>query len=194
MTAKDALIKAGIEYADYFLRSQGNFLPTALIKSRKTPGALVMFVHDGGFDTVEQKDRFAWIVRAMTVVHDAEAVVILSEAWVTIRPAKEGETPREAFDRCQELPSEAPDRKEAVMIAGEDVEGQFGCLLYIKRENGKFVGVEEAKAYREMNHVGRFEKLLFRGTRDPGMMMVAEKLVESVMELSDYKKARHGRG
>jgi hypothetical protein len=193
MTAKEALTQAGQEYADFFLRSQGNFPPTAFIKSRKTPDALIMFVHDGQFDTVADKDRFVWIVRAMCVVHDAEAVVILSEAWVTLRTVKPGTTPREAYDQCKELPSEAPDRKEVVMMAGEDIEGEFGCLLYIKREDGKFAGFEPDKSYADMKAVGRFQKLLLREKADPAMMMVAKKLVETVKELSDYKKAGHGR-
>src|SRR5581483_4124888 len=86
--------------------------------------------------------------------HGATAAVFVSEAWM--RCAEDGKR----LD-LSTPPSQAPDRREAVVLMGETRSGVFQKFLPILRYgNGKFKGFGEAPEVPADHVVGRFAQFL----------------------------------
>ena len=100
------------------------------------------------------KDDFAMVARLLCVAKAVTIAVMASEAWVAF--AKPGET----LDTAKP-PSEAPDRRELVMVMGEDRAGQRQKLLPILRnEAGEFFGFGEFEMPQIDQVAGRFAQFL----------------------------------
>jgi hypothetical protein len=90
------------------MRSTGPVPPTLFLIGEE--GAAT-FIPDN-FDNEESKDDFVMTARMICIAHGATACVMVLEAWVKF--AQSGEKMDET-----EPPSEAFDRQEVVLLAGE---------------------------------------------------------------------------
>jgi hypothetical protein len=117
-------------------------------------GKQVMFMPENLADT-QDKDNFANLSKLMAVACGATVAVMALEAWV--KRAKPGED----FDKT-EMPSEAFDRQECVVLMGESIaEGQKQQILPIIRSgNHKFFGFGDSIVEKLDKMEGRFSQLL----------------------------------
>lgn len=114
---------------------------------------MIQFVPDSLKD-VRAKDNFANTARLICIGYEVTAAVLVLEAW--IKMAKLDET----LDMT-EPPSEAFDRREAVVLTGETVEhGRRMLLPIIRTDAGGFFGFGEHDGPQFDNFQGRFAQLL----------------------------------
>jgi hypothetical protein len=132
------------------MRKLGHVPPALLAESPTGP---IHFVPDSLKDE-RAKDNFANAVRLICIGYEVTAAVLVLEAW--IKTAKPGET----LDMT-EPPSEAFDRREAVVLTGETVEhGRQMLLPIIRTDAGGFFGFGEHDG-PELDHFeGRFAQML----------------------------------
>jgi hypothetical protein len=144
----DDLLTHAEHYAESTMRVAGKTPPTLLLIS---PDGPVMCVADSLAD-VESKDTFAAFLRLICIAHAATAAVTILESWATF--ARPGETLDPA-----ELPSEAFDRQEVVVLMGESQNDRKQRFLPIIRSgNGKFFGFGEANTTSDKLE-GRFARI-----------------------------------
>ena len=124
-------------YARHYMNMQGTVRPAFMFTSADPDGPAGMIMHAGEFSPNE-KHSFQQTMRILCVAHNVSVGVFISEIWVTRRKLKPGETvdPDMALD---EMPSEALDREECVLLSGETWAG-MECRLFkiIRHGNGKF--------------------------------------------------------
>ena len=148
----DDLLANAIHYAEYCMRGTGNLMPTLFLIGHD--GKQVMFMPQNLADT-QDKDNFANLSKLMAVATGATVAVMALEAWV--KTAKVGED----FDPT-EMPSEAFDRQECIVLMGESMsEGQKQQMLPIIRSgNHKFFGFGDSIVEKMDKMEGRFSQLL----------------------------------
>ena len=148
-TLDDLVAQAG-HYAEFCMRNSGKMAPTLFLIGAEGP---MMFVPTSLADENE-KDAFATTARLMCIAHAATTCVMALEAWMKV--AKPGEK----FDMT-EMPSESFDRKEVIVLMGEDHAGQKQKFLPIIRSgNGKFFGFNESDMPQLDSMKGRFAQIL----------------------------------
>jgi len=165
----DDLLANARHYAEYCMRGTGNLPPTLFLIDGD--GKQVMFMPQNLAD-VQAKDDFATQSKLMAIACGATVAVMALEAWV--KTAKPGED----FDRT-ELPSEAFDRQECIVLMGESfAEGQKQQMLPIIRSgNRKFFGFGDSICSKMKQMEGRFSQLL------PGMVPDENTRVLALMML-----------
>src|ERR1035437_4224921 len=148
----DDLMANARHYAEYCMRGTGNLPPTLFLVG--SDGKQIMFMPENLADT-QDKDNFANLSKLMAVACGATVAVMALEAWV--KRAKPGED----FDKT-EMPSEAFDRQECVVLMGESIaEGQKQQILPIIRSgNHKFFGFGDSIVEKLDKMEGRFSQLL----------------------------------
>ena len=132
------------------MRNGGTMAPTLFLIG---PDGPIMFVPASLADETE-KDAFATTARLMCIAHGATVAVMAMEAWM--KTAKPGEK----LDMT-ERPSEAFDRQEVVVLAGE-AQGSHKqkFLPIIRSDNGKFFGFGEYELPGMDKMQGRFAQIL----------------------------------
>lgn len=102
------------------------------------------------------KDRFAEVARVFAIAHEANALVMIAEAWARLPDARghlDIETP----------PSQAPDRKEVVVLMLEDHSRNATGMLPILRDDfGAFNAFGDTGPMQFGESVGRFAGLMPR--------------------------------
>ena len=148
----DDLMANALHYAEYRMRGTGNLPPTLFLVGRD--GKQIMFMPQNLAD-VNAKDNFAQMSKLMAVATGATIAAMALEAWV--KTGKVGET----MDMT-EMPSEAFDRQECVVLMGESIaEGQKQQILPIIRSgNHKFFGFGDSAVSKMDKMEGRFSQLL----------------------------------
>lgn len=161
----DDLLANARHYAEFCMRGTGNVPATLLLID--SDGRQVMFMPENLADN-QAKDDFATTSKLMAIACGATAAVMALEAWV--KTAKPGED----FDKT-ELPSEAFDRQECVVLMGESMtEGRKQQMLPIIRSgNNKFFGFGHAPVSKMEKLEGRFSQLLPDKAPDENLRMLA---------------------
>jgi hypothetical protein len=172
----DDLLANARHYAEYCMRGTGNLPPTLFLVG--CDGKQVMFMPENLADT-QDKDNFANLSKLMAVATGATLAVMALEAWV--KTGKVGEK----MDMT-ELPSEAFDRQECLVLMGESMsEGQKQQMLPIIRSgNHKFFGFGESICSKLTQMEGRFSQLLPTKVPDENMRVLAKAMLK-------VKGARH---
>ena len=102
------------------------------------------------------KDRFAEVARLFAIAHEANALVLIVEAWAKLPDSRghlDTETP----------PSQSPDRKEVVALMLEDQSRCATSLVPIVRDAaGKFATFGSVAPLAFGDSAGRFSKLMPR--------------------------------
>ena len=146
----DDLLAQAAHYADFCLHNSGRMPPTLFLLGADGP---LMFMPQNLADDSD-KDAFATSARLMCIAHAATACVMAFEAWAKF--AKPGEK----LD-VTERPSEAFDRREFVILMGEDRAGRKQKFLpIIRSDNGKFFTFGDSEAPEMDNMKGRFAQIL----------------------------------
>ena len=166
----DDLLANALHYAEYCMRGTGNIPPTLFLVGRD--GKQIMFMPENLAD-VDAKDNFAQMSKLMAVATGATIAVMALEAW--IKTGKVGET----MDMT-ELPSEAFDRQECVVLMGESMsEGQKQQMLPIIRSgNHKFFGFGDSEISKMDKMEGRFSQLLPTKVPDKNMRALAAAMLK----------------
>lgn len=139
------LIARAAHYAEFAMRRSRRVPPTLMALS---PDGLLFFVPETMAND-RAKDDFANASRFVCVAHAATEVVMILEAWMKVAP------PGEALDPGEQ-PSEAIDRKEVVVLAGESRQKRVQKFLPIIRTDvGGFFGFGESNLPDYTNFEGR---------------------------------------
>ena len=100
------------------------------------------------------KDRFAEVARLFAIAHSARSLVMVVEAWARVPDANghlDTETP----------PSQAPDRKEVVVLMLEDHSRNATLMLPILRDaSGAFTEFGDTGPMQFAESAGRFSGLM----------------------------------
>ena len=164
----DGLLAQAAHYADYCLRNSGRMPPTLFLIGADGP---ILFMPENLADDSD-KDAFATTARLMCIAHAATACVMALEAWAKF--AKPGEK----FDMT-ERPSEAFNRREFVILMGEDRVGQKQKFLpIIRSDNGKFFTFGESEVPEMDKMTGRFAQILPAKVADEQTREVAKVMLK----------------
>ena len=165
-TLDDLMAQAG-HYAEFCFRNSGRMAPMLFLIG---PDGPLMFTPESMADE-QEKDNFANTARLMAIAYGATVCVMALEAWLKL--AKPGEQ----MD-LTELPSEAIDRQEVVVLMGEDRSGHRQQFLQIIRcDNGKFFGFNEAEIPIADKMTGRFAQILPPKAPDAEMQLLARTVL-----------------
>ncbi len=147
LSSLEDLLGCAERCATLSMRECGEVRPTFMILTGE--GTLLLL--PGNMADEREKDTSAMTARLVCLAHDANAVVVVSEAWMSVR------SHRSAY----ELPSEAPDRKEVVMLLGEAYGSRKMKFLPILRsESGAFRGFGDSSDSPYDSVEGRFTNIL----------------------------------
>lgn len=155
-------------YANHAMRQSGRVPPAFFLvgvdgQAMASPEQLV----DG-----QSKDDFANTARFLCIAHAATACVMVLEVWAKFA------TPAEPLDPS-ELPSEAVDRREFVVLMGESREGRRQKFIPIVRSgNGRFFGFGEPENPGHDQMEGRFAQLLPEKVPDQSMRELARAVLQ----------------
>ena len=137
------LFKRAVDYASFIIRESAQLGPSILISA--TDGSHFFLTGDTSDDLA--KDRFVREARLACIAYGAEAVVFVSEAWMSRRLSKR--------------PSESPDREEIVILLGEAYESNLRKLFRVLRsESGPVVSIVECADLPLDQAKGRFTNIL----------------------------------
>ena len=176
----DDLMQQAEHYAHYCMRNSGKMAPTLFLLCSEGP---MIFVPGAMSDDAE-KDQFAETARLLCIAHAATACVMALEAWAKF--AKPGEK----FDET-EMPSEAIDRREMVVLMGEDRGGLKQRFLPILRyDNGKFFNLGESEAPVNDEMKGRFAQILPPKVPDENIQAIAK----TMLKVKGVKTSSLGKG
>lgn len=149
-TRLTALANQAADYAAHMMRANGSVPPTVIAD---TPEGYVFGMPSGLADEAA-KDRFAEASRMLVVAFGATAIAMILEAWVRLPDASghlDTETP----------PSQAPDRREMVVVMVEGNAGRANRFLPILRDPaGNFIGFGHHPAPDFTSAEGRFASLM----------------------------------
>ena len=99
------------------------------------------------------KDRIVEAVKQIFKKHKAKRYIFMSEAWTIVERDKSKWNAAERFAERRSL-SEHPDRREVIMVTGEDGERSIMGMMYILRpEHGKPT-VSPFEVHSDMDRVG----------------------------------------
>jgi hypothetical protein len=169
MTFPDLLAEAD-RYARMTMKRHGKLAPVMMAA---TPAGLILFTPDGLTDT-GMKDDFASKVKLITASHQATAVVLIVESWLTRA------RPDQPLD--QTPPSESLDREEVVVLIGQAQSGEHHThFLPIHRlGNGKFWNLGDAEDMPADSFKGRFSGLLPPKPVDEKTRQMGKVLLEAM--------------
>jgi len=133
-TLDELMAQAG-HYADFCLRDFRSMPPTLFLVGEDGP----MMFAQRKLVTADDKEDFADTARLVCTAHAATACVLALQGWVKL--AKPGEK----LD-FTEPPSEAFDRQEMIVLAGEDRSGERQQFFpIIRSDNGNFFNLGDSK-------------------------------------------------
>lgn len=164
----DDLIQQAEHHAHFCMRKSGKMAPTLFVLGSEGP---MMFVPGTMADDTE-KGQFANTARLMCIAHAATACVLAMEAWAKF--AKPGEK----FDESEE-PSEAIDRREMIVLMGEDRSGlKQRFLPMIRHDKGKFFNLGEPEPPVGDEMKGRFAQILPPKMPDENLQSLARTMLK----------------
>ena len=156
----EALAQQAQDYALHMMRTTGSVPPTAIAD---TPEGFVFSMPTALTDDAA-KDRFAEVTRVIAVAQNARALVMIAEAWARLPDASghlDTATP----------PSQAPDRKEVVVLILEDRSHNATRMLPILRDDaGAFTAFGEPGPLQFGESQGRFAGLMPRELDVPSVL------------------------
>jgi hypothetical protein len=146
----DDLFASAAGYAKFSMHSAGCVPGTLLLLGPSGPAVFV----PPSLEDEQDQYNFAAAARRLAIAHDASAVVMVLEAWVSVATP---DTPLDPMTR----PSEAPNRQEAVVLMGEAPGIQQTRFLPIQRTAaGAFAGFGETQVMCCDQVQGRFAQIL----------------------------------
>lgn len=146
----DRLLNQGEHYATFAMKQLGRIVPALFAETKEGP--VVYFPTHLASDSA--KDEFAGTARLICLGYSASAAVIVFEAWARFA------SPGEKLDTT-EVPSEAFDRKEVVLLLGEEgTIRKYQLLPIIRTDAGGFFGFGTPPEPQTENFKGRFSRLL----------------------------------
>ena len=131
----EPLARQASDYALHMMRTTGSVPPTVIADTAE--GYIFCMPTEMTDDAA--KDRFAEVTRVFAIAQSARSLVMVVEAWARLPDANghlDTDTP----------PSQAPDRKEVVVLMLEDHSSNATLMLPILRD--------EAGAFREFGDAG----------------------------------------
>jgi len=168
----EAILKQAEHYANYMMKGSSGSVPATLMVS--TPEGFMLHV-PAKFSSVEDKDNLAKAGRLLTIGYKANAIAMISEAWITV-PKRRGQPPD-----LKTPPSESPDREEVVAIMAECHGRSAQRFLFIQRDSfGKFIGFGTSLLPPIDEVQGRFAGLMPPKEPTDEMAMVARNLLRSM--------------
>lgn len=164
----DDLFAQATHYAEWHLR-EGGFMPAAIfLISADGPPTFLAYGKD--FGSVASKNDFVHTAQLFCLYHAAVMSVFALEVWMTART-------RENVD-VTEMPSEAFDRRENIVLLGETSAGNsIKVLPIIRSGNHKFFNLGEPEQMDGYNFAGRFSNVLPTKTAPPEIRQAAGMLL-----------------
>lgn len=148
----EPLAAQATDYALHMMRTTGSVPPTVIADTDEG----YIFCMPSELTDDSAKDRFAEVARLFAIAHSARSLVMVVEAWVRLPDARghlDTETP----------PSQAPDRKEVVVLMLEDHSRNATVMLPILRNaDGAFTDFGDPGPMQFGESVGRFSGLMPR--------------------------------
>jgi hypothetical protein len=148
----EPLARQAQDYALHMMRTTGSVPPTVIADT--TEGYVFCLPTELTDDAA--KDRFAEVTRLFAIAQTARALVMIVEAWARLPDANghlDTETP----------PSQAPDRKEVVVLMMEDHSRTATLMLPILRDaGGAFTEFGDPGPMHFGESTGRFAGLMPR--------------------------------
>ena len=148
----EALAKQGNDYALHMMRTTGSVPPTVIADTDEG----FVFCMPSELADEASKDRFAEVAKLFAAAYRAQALIMIVEAWARLPDANghlDTETP----------PSQAPDRKEVVVLMLEDHSRNATVMLPIVRdEAGAFTSLGDPGPMQFGESMGRFSGLMPR--------------------------------
>ena len=146
----DALACQATNYALHMMRTTGSVPPTVIADTDEG----YVFCMPSSLTDDAAKDRFADVARLLAIAQAARSLVMVVEAWARVPDARghlDTETP----------PSQAPDRKEVVVLMLEDHSRNATVMLPILRDaGGVFTAFGDPGPMHFGESVGRFSGLM----------------------------------
>ena len=166
----EVLLAQAQDFALFSMRQAGRVPPTVMAVSPK--GVLIYLPDEMGDDRA--KNNFANTARLICIAHDVTAVVLILESWMKMA------APGETLD-ATEPPSEAIDRKEVVVLAGEARSAKRQKFLPIIRTDvGGFFRFGESDMPEFSNFEGRFAEILPPQAAPPALKAQAGLLLAAM--------------
>lgn len=128
-------------------------------------------------DSEEQKNRFGSIARVAAAACKATSLAVVAESWLSGLDARAHDETAGTIN-----PSEAPDRKEVVMVIGQSRNANITRFLFIERDSlGAFTGFGPS-LLPDMDAVpeGRFAHLMPAREPNDQDALVAFQALQSV--------------
>jgi hypothetical protein len=151
-----ALARQAKDYALHMMRTTGSVPPTVIADTSEG----LVFCTPAGLADEAAKDRFADLARLLAVAYSARALVMVVEAWVRLA------APDGKLDTTTP-PSQAPDRREMVVLILEDASRRANSFLPIVRDAaGGFVEFGEHSMPEFTSAAGRFAGLMPKQPHD----------------------------
>lgn len=148
----EPLAAQATDYALHMMRTTGSVPPTVIADTDEG----YIFCMPSELTDDSAKDRFAEVARLFAIAHSARSLVMVVEAWTKLPDARghlDTETP----------PSQAPDRKEVVVLMLEDHSRNATVMLPILRNaDGAFTDFGDPGPMQFGESVGRFSGLMPR--------------------------------
>jgi len=148
----EPLARQAAHYALHMMRTTGSVPPTVIADTDEG----YIFCMPSELTDDAAKDRFAEVTRLFAIAQSARSIVMVVEAWARVPDANghlDTETP----------PSQAPDRKEVVVLMLEDHSRNATVMLPILRDGtGTFTGFGDTGPMQFGESVGRFSGLMPR--------------------------------
>ena len=142
-----------------------------------SPKGLLIYLPESMGDD-RAKNNFANTARLICIAHDVTAVVLILESWMKMAAPGETLDPHEA-------PSEAINRREVVVLAGESRDKKRQKFLpIIRTDAGGFFGFGEFDLPDLNNFEGRFAQIL-PPQAAPATLRSQARLMLQAMGISD---------
>ena len=158
----EPLARQAQDYALHMMRTTGSVPPTVIADTDEG----FVFCMPTALTDDAAKDRFAEVTRLFAIAQSARSIVMIAEAWARLPDARghlDTETP----------PSQAPDRKEVVVLMLEDHSRNATRMLHILRDDaGGFTGFGDPGPLQFGESRGRFSGLMPRNK--PSMREAAQ--------------------
>ena len=164
------LLARAEHYAGFSMTQMGRVPPTLMALCH---GRLIFYLPESMGDE-RSKDSFASTARLICIAYDARAVVMIMEAWMKVA------APGEVLDPTERA-SEALDRREVVVLAGEargSKKQKF--LAIIRTSTGGFSGFGKSDLPEFDSLGGRFAEILPHDSSNKDIQAKARRLLKTM--------------
>jgi hypothetical protein len=181
--SESQLLEVAQGYAMGEMRMKGQVLPTCFFLANNE----IIIYRSTGFAGVVDKEDFIALSRLIAMAYNATAVALVVEAWTA--------GPDKGHPDSWPRPSEAPDRRECLVVNVEGRASTAWLMLLIKRdEGGAFIGVERELIPKNAEMCGRFVGVLQpKPTNKSARRTVKRLLRELGVVAKDYSRANYSR-